>query len=105
MSESKHTPGPWFVFGNGHCVGGPTGMMDADPNQKTAGIAMCAMRLRTDDENEANARLIASAPELLAACEELVADLLSHAKFGMNDSEVAMLKRAEAAIRKARGEF
>lgn len=46
-------------------------------------------------------KLTAAAPDLLASLQEMVADLISHAKFGMNESEVAMLKRAEAAIRKA----
>jgi hypothetical protein len=68
-----HTPGPWFVFGNGHCVGGPcepgNGLLD-DPEQKTAGVAMCGMRLRTSEECEANAKLIAAAPDLLALAKE-----------------------------------
>jgi hypothetical protein len=66
----KHTPGPWFIFGNRHCVGGPfvPGPGD-DPDQLTAGIAMCGMRLRTADECAANARLIAAAPAMLAALE------------------------------------
>ncbi|HEY1186933.1 MAG TPA: dATP/dGTP pyrophosphohydrolase domain-containing protein [Gemmata sp.] len=74
MSEAKkstdgHTPGPWFVFGNGHCVGGPVepgnGICD-DQEQKTAGVAMCGMRLRPAEECAANAALIAQAPGLLA---------------------------------------
>ena len=54
---SAHTPGPWFLFGNGHCIGGPL-------NGETAGIAMCSMARRTDEENAANAKLIAAAPVL-----------------------------------------
>lgn len=60
MSEPKHTPGPWFLFANGHCVGGP----HSDPKQEVAGIAMCSLHLRTDEENKANAQLIVTAPEL-----------------------------------------
>ena len=60
---SKHTPGPWFVFGNMHCVGAP------HEANGTAGIAMCSMRLRTAEENEANARLISAAPEMYLITE------------------------------------
>lgn len=56
---SAHTPGPWFVFGNKHCVGGSLG-------DETSLIAMCGAARRTTQENEANARLVAVAPELLA---------------------------------------
>lgn len=59
-----HTPGPWFVFENGHCVGGP-----GETEAGTAGVALCGMRLRTPEEIAANARLIAAAPEMLAALE------------------------------------
>ena len=51
----SHTPGPWFVFGNGHCVGGPR--TDPHPGNETAGIAMCNMRLRDETENEELRRL------------------------------------------------
>lgn len=60
-----HTPGPWFVFGNGYCVGGP------HPENETAGIAMCSMRLRESLENKWNARLIATAPDLIATLRKI----------------------------------
>lgn len=50
------------------------------------------------------ANLYAAAPDLLASCQELVAGLLSTASLGLSDAEVARLKRAEAAIAKAKGE-
>lgn len=56
---SAHTPGPWFIFGNKHCVG-------ASLVDETALIAMCGAARRTTQENEANARLVAVAPDLLA---------------------------------------
>lgn len=62
----KHTPGPWFTFGNGHCVGGPESIEGAGQ-----GIAMCGMRARTPEEAEANARLIAAAPDLLSALQDI----------------------------------
>jgi hypothetical protein len=63
MSQPKFTPGPWFVFGNGHCVGGPSDVAVSG----TAGIAMCGMALRDPEEAKANALLIAAAPDLFAA--------------------------------------
>lgn len=67
--KDRHTPGPWFVFGNGHCVGGPR--TDAHPHEPTtAGIAMCSMAARNEEENRANAQLISAAPDLLAALKE-----------------------------------
>lgn len=92
-----HTPGPWFLFGNDHCVGGPTN----DPEQPTAGIAMCAMRLRTPQETTANARLIAAAPDLLASLEEFVCY-----RGGANNpiEDQYVMDRAEAVIAKAKGQ-
>ena len=105
MSESKHTPGPWFVFGNGHCVGGPKGFIDGDPREQTAGVAMCGMRLRTDDEAEANARLIAAAPDLLAACEMLISDPSEEWSQTAFDRRVGAARDlALAAVKKAKGD-
>ncbi len=59
-----HTPGPWFKFENADCVGGP------HPENGTAGIALCGMRLRSPEEVAANIRLIAGAPTMLEALEE-----------------------------------
>ena len=105
MSESTHTPGPWFIFGNGHCVGGPKGPIDGDPRQQTAGVAMCGMRLRTEDEAKANARLIAAAPDLLAACEMLISDPSEEWSQTEFDRRVGAARdMARAAVKKAKGE-
>ena len=57
MSEVKHTPGPWSFDGPRHSiiVWGPT------PE-----LRVCFMT--SDGPATANARLIAAAPDLLAAC-------------------------------------
>lgn len=106
MSES--TPGPWSVLPNGVCVVGPfePGPGD-DPKQKTAGIAMCGMRLRTNEEAEANARLTAAAPDLLAAClraEEFICNGIEFGYIrmpGSGDSALETLPAIRAAICKA----
>lgn len=100
---TAHTPGPWFVFEGRPCVGGPSGPIDADPAQKTAGIAMCGMRLRTEDEAMANARLIAAAPELLAELEKIVEDARRVECF-RNKTVQAIANRAKLVIAKAKGE-
>lgn len=62
----NHTPGPWFVFGNGASVGGghPT------VGDESSGLASTATKRRPVEEQKANARLIAAAPDLLDACRE-----------------------------------
>ena len=122
---STHTPGPWEVGdevdSQGSLVYVPirrgklhistTGVYGRKPDGTTAG-AKYTDRFGTErhkpiisaEECRANARLIAASPDLLVSLEEMVAALISAAKFGLNDSEVAMLKRAEAAVAKAEGE-
>ncbi len=56
--REKHTPGPWRIGDAGHTVFGPP---NGNPSPQT--IASNCTR--------ANARLIASAPALLAALEEI----------------------------------
>lgn len=111
MDEEKHTPGPWFTFNDGLCVGGPFTPSEGDnPDQKTAGIAMCGMRLRHNKEAEANARLIAAAPDLLAALKESKhyvclgsADSVRTTREGRRKAD-EVLGRLLAAIEKATGE-
>ena len=62
MSEPKHTPGPWRWDGK-YCGD----IVDAD-GYSVAGI----MELEEVAETDSNARLIAAAPDLLAACVEFV---------------------------------
>ncbi len=64
---TKHTPGPWFVLGNGFCVAGPFSGAGGEPGQTTAGVAHCGMQLRAEEEAEANACLVAAAPDFLDA--------------------------------------
>lgn len=62
---STHTPGPWKYIGDAE-IAGPDGRM-------VAYAAVCRMTdedLRNRGPASANARLIAAAPELLAALQE-----------------------------------
>ena len=92
-AAQKHTPGPWSVV-NSHCVIGPHDELG------TGGVAMCGMTRRTKTEQCANAALIASTPELLAAleaCEAVLDDVQ-----GIIQCRTE-LKYARAAIAKAKG--
>ena len=86
---SAHTPGPWFVTTQDDY---PTGEVSADP--------MGVRHIVTTycDDAKANARLIAAAPELLAALGRLLesGDVLDAADAGA-------LKQARAAIARATG--
>ncbi len=69
---SAHTPGPWEVFGGRlvRAVQGenaiPIASLEA-PYRRGTGI------VRSEREQQANARLIAAAPDLLTALEDVLA--------------------------------
>jgi hypothetical protein len=95
MTGKKHTPGPWAVdtrYGScfvtahdsrGICSAGSYSDTSEDPTKLLA-------------ENEANARLIAAAPELLMACQGMIDE---RDVFGLDYWFSVM----EAAIAKATG--
>lgn len=97
MDDSKHTPGPW-------CISRTSGMEifishDHDQPNRVAGYFAEVRRFTSDHSQvEANAKLIASAPDLLDALR-----LIASAKdrdFGIDYA----IGCAKAAIRKATGE-
>lgn len=110
MSTAKHTPGPWeAIKWTSHA---PTTVVSAEwaaailkGKHFTGGavIADCqgARSGYLDDEAEANARLIAAAPELLEALTKIrqVAD-----GFKVDVPWGKIIEMADAALRKARGE-
>lgn len=101
--KTQHTPGPWDVEPKGprHFVDGADGLTVAYLDR--AGV-------RERAEIEANARLIASAPDLYAALENQVNcwdAMLEHAE-RLDDSGMAYscrnaIHHARAAIAKAKG--
>jgi len=103
MNESNHTPGEWEIRDN-----------DYFPNQKTietdGSSRVIAVIDKSDDEDLANARLIAAAPELLAACEDLVNLWDEWARYSegleepLRRSIEMRVQQSRAAIAKARGE-
>lgn len=98
MTDAKHTPGPWG-FGQGYKPGDTTfELFGPGGRQIIAKASYENMWLSTynDVTDTANARLMASAPELLEALQ-LARDL-----FVNSDSACAEI--CDAAIAKALGE-
>ena len=117
---SKHTPGPWTVFNSAE-----DGALDHHPgiDAGSEAIILCGdaddpndwhgVRGDTIEEAHANARLIAAAPDMLAALEEFARryegftndELWRRSQLligGSLDYEFAIVARA--AIAKAKGE-
>lgn len=67
MEKSKHTPGPWKVFNSKYAY--RPGIEAEEFSVVIFGeiSESCGVDGRTEDEKEANAKLIAAAPELLEA--------------------------------------
>ena len=90
MTESKITEGLWETYQDAHCISVKDG----------EGYPLLVLRTgeRSVEENEANAQLIAAAPELLAALEAL----LEQADLGEVDEETQpIVDQAKRAINKA----
>lgn len=99
--SQKYTPGPWIAT---HIIGS-WWIEDDDPT------AFCRRRVAIVDDGagidspEANARLIAAAPELLTALEsarEFIVDGMAMGFVGMPEDE-NVLEVIENAISKAKG--
>ncbi len=96
--EAKHTPGPWTADG--------LQIRDAD----TSLVATCAVEnILNNDEETANAALIAAAPEMyealntcaemLSVCAQVLADYPAGEGFDFDKA----IRQACAAIAKAEG--
>jgi hypothetical protein len=103
--NAKHTPGPWKIRAKRL---GSVVMIDAAPHVPGVIAQVCATtgedgtNLTADVRNEANARLIAAAPDLLASLREFVA-LYDGCRDMLGAPVAAKLARAEAVIAKAEG--
>lgn len=94
--NTKHTPGPWMYAGAGAIKRDYTaiGCTDGETIASAWGHSNSGFFV-SEEEKEANARLIAAAPELFEALLDMVSD---HA-----DLSEATLNFARAAIEKATG--
>lgn len=112
MNKTKHTPGNWHVNKSmpgwgGVCISRrPESDYWNDGHVNIIGDAPIAQVIKGDPiwENtypfEANAKLIAAAPELLEACMEMVKHL-EETDFDVCGTPDEMIKRWKAAIKKA----
>ena len=93
--KTKHTPGPWRLHYYGEIVG-------AQEKPGACVTVVCAPN-ESNPCREANARLIAAAPELLTMLDRLLSEYLTR---DSREGHVALLtiEQARAAITKARGE-
>lgn len=107
----KHTPGPWTILHDPSTHAGrirsrfigPQAYSD-DPSKAPA-IASIWQDGKGADECNANERLIAAAPDLLAALRDLVDEmgLTLHVTGWDGSTTLRSLGRARAAIAKAEG--
>lgn len=90
----KHTPGPWQFTTNMYGIDNMQ-VYGVEDKNGPSGVANCGY----GEGSEANARLIAAAPELLEACQAYVA-IYGHRKEHLS---AHAMKLAIAAIAKATG--
>jgi hypothetical protein len=95
MSKKKFTPGPWktdfnnpFATIEGHII-----KQDDDVERPIASIPKGGGTNGIQSQ-EANARLMTAAPELLEALEETVALLENHLPGHLLDKQMAAIKKA-----------
>lgn len=115
--KTKHTRGPWKIlpcpvhagkhpFHDARWIATVDAVVEKSPHVPNdwtleSGSLICQMR-DCPEAQDANARLIAAAPELLAALK-LCADKLAMWPEGSNPEFFPSLKSARAAIAKAEG--
>ncbi len=99
-AETKFTPGPWVINKTYATMLIITGQSDMDVCQVDAGYDSDLSQYSADDEEQANAHLIAAAPELYDA----LSGLLYHDENGIGEGYDEVIEAARLALAKARGE-
>lgn len=100
--SAQHTPGPWSVPHFADMLGGCKCGYVFSESQRGMGSICSVVSGGENEEHEqaiANARLIAAAPDLLAACQAYMAD---RAEAGCT-ADSGAVKAMRAAIEKASG--
>lgn len=98
-TKAAHTPGPWMLTGEIDRI--HSGEVIC-PGKHESPVAVCCdfNRYEREEEREANARLIAAAPDLLAACKAF-ADAMRRNEFPDMMLLVEALQLASVAIARA----
>ncbi len=111
--SAQHTPGPWTISTDTKSQHGLAwgGYWQIDGEYDAVACNQYCYANTKPEVSAANARLIAAAPELLEALEALMPSNVSLTNRNIRDMhtlpmdvEVGALRRAAAAIAKARGE-
>jgi len=98
-TRPAHTPGPWTIHESAFSSSLVKELHIGTPTRTAACVYDdCAAGISVRSEVEANARLIAAAPELLAALEALCED-----KYLADPINADRMRAARAAIAKAKG--
>jgi len=101
----NHTPGPWEV--RRHANGGITIFSSRQagslPIIDVIGDNLPGLRWCGGRDADANARLIAAAPELLEACRAMLEAYAPHTDWSRPDTLHSAVKSAGEAIAKAEG--
>lgn len=93
---ATHTPGPWANVEGAYFI-----------NARSAAGVVADIRIaggRITDEDRANARLIAAAPDLLDMCERLLGFAHHYTHESALAAGEAMLAEAKALIAQAKGD-
>jgi hypothetical protein len=100
--QAEHTPGPWFYAASAH--------EDADyivgsawPDPRGEGYNPQVALIRNSQSALSNARLIAAAPDLVAALERLTSDVECYCADNVADNRPCGHCVARAALAKAKG--
>ncbi len=112
MSKPKHTPGPWkahSTYGRGLSEE-RFSLMGAVSSDDGFNVAQCEADAKIEDWQErreimdANAALIAAAPEMLEALEDILSYAQAHGEFGLDYTDDQTLEEVLCAlINKAKG--
>ena len=94
--KAQHTPGPWHI----NTMETVQATIHAHRGH-VATVSRGSMNEVSADEIEANARLIAAAPDLLAALEQCLPILDAHRRAALGEGDLTA-RTARAAIAKAR---
>lgn len=100
MSGVKHTPGPWNWVPSPHATHPDMGAFFSEGGQRVCWFGDAEQYYPSQGEppSDADARLIAAAPDLLEALEGCIPQL------ELGNGEAEHIKAARAAIARARGE-
>jgi len=96
-----HTPGPWIVSSYAKNL-----VTTADDKVGVADVAMCGPWCPKPPQyqQDANTWLIAAAPEMLAALEEIISQAFVECNCGTECSGTCTYSKATRSVAKAKGE-